>query len=471
MHSFSLFHWPRRGGMLFALIGSAFASMTVSAGVVAQSAAGVAKEVTFTRDIAPILQDNCEICHRPGSIAPMALRTYEEVRPWAQIVRLKVESRVMPPWHLDPSVGIQEFKNDISLSAEQIAMIGQWVDAGTPLGNLADMPTPLEWPDYSSTWRLESEFGLPDIVLTTEDYTVPANGLDQWFNSEIDVPGVTEERWIRAIEIRPSNPAASYVFHHGNSTLVQGPEQERASLLGAAVGMYADIFPEDAGKRLLPGATLETEIHYFPIGEEIEHATMDLGIYLYPPGETPRFETRGALNHWVDATQTTARGPLRKQGMPEIGGVRAVDLFIPPHGTQMLRGIYTVEQPTRMHSIRGHMHLRGKAQSLEAIYPDGRHEIINKIDWHHNWHTTFIYEDWTAPLFPKGTVLIMTSWFDNTADNQYNPDPDQVVVFGRRSVDEMSHLWLGMTYFTDEEFEQVVAEREAILAARAAGGE
>jgi len=425
------------------------------------------EEITFTKHIAPLLQQNCEICHRPGSIAPMALRTYEEVRPWAQVIKLRVETRIMPPWHLDKTVGIQEFKNDISLSDEQIAMVARWVDSGTPRGNLADMPAPMEWPDYSSTWRLEPEYGKPDIVVTTEDYTVPPDGLDQWFSSSVDVPGVSEERWIRAIEIRPSNPAASYVFHHGNSSLVQGPEQESASLLGAAVGMYADIFPEDSGKLLLPGARLETEIHYFPVGEEIGNATMDIGLYLYPSGEKPRFETRGALNHWVDATQTTARGALRKQGMPEIGGVRAVDLFIPPHGTLMLRGIYTVAQPTRMHSIRGHMHLRGKAHAIEAIYPDGRYELINRMNWEHNWHTTYIYEDHSAPLFPKGTVLIMTSWFDNTAENKHNPDPDQVVVFGRRSVDEMSHLWLGMTYFTDTEFAELVAEREAILKQRA----
>ena len=140
--------------------------------------------------------------------------------------------------------------------------------------------------------------------------------------------------------------------------------------------------------------------------------------------------------------------------------VRANDLIIPPHGTAMLQGVHVLSQPARIHSVRGHMHLRGKYQMLEALYADGRREILSKVNWEHGWHTTFLYEDHVQPLLPKGTTLIVTSWFDNTANNPYNPDPDQWVVFGKRTADDMSHMWIGITYFDDEEAFERLGGRE-----------
>jgi hypothetical protein len=115
------------------------------------------------------------------------------------------------------------------------------------------------------------------------------------------------------------------------------------------------------------------------------------------------------------------------------------------------------------------MHLRGVYQTLEAIYPDGRREILNKIDFQHRWHTAFTYEEWARPLLPKGTVLITTSWYDNTIDHESNPDPNQWVVYGQRSVDDMAHMWIGMTEIPQEDFEQMVADRERVLKEREAG--
>jgi hypothetical protein len=429
------------------------------------------EEVTFAEDVAPILQENCETCHRPGSIGPMALRTYDEVRPWAEVIKLKVSSRLMPPWPLDRSIGIQAFKNDVSLSDEEIETIVRWVDAGSPMGDPAAMPPAREWPDYSQVWALEEELGKPEVVVTTDDYTVPANGLDQWFDSDVEIPELSEERWIRAVEIRPSNPDAAYVFHHGNSSLVQGEGRDDGSaLIAAAVGKMYDILPSDAGIRLLPGAKITTGFHYFPIGREIEHATVDIALYLYPPGEKPKYVTPGASTVQADNTRTT-EGEWVKISPVDAGGVRAVDLFIPPHGTAMLQGTWVVQKPTRIHSVRGHMHLRGKYQIVEAIYPDGRREVLNKLDWQHRWHTDFLYEDHAMPLLPKGTVVVLTSYFDNTAENEHNPDPDQVVVFGRRSVDEMSHIWIGRTFFEQAEFDQLVAEREEYLKTHGAAAE
>ena len=180
----------------------------------------------------------------------------------------------------------------------------------------------------------------------------------------------------------------------------------------------------------------------------------------------PRFVTAGASVSFADNTSSNTRGPWTKVSPVDAGGVRAVDIFIPPHSTQLLRGTWVVQQPTRIHSVRGHMHLRGKYQMIEAIYPDGRREVLSKLNWQHRWHTTFLYADHAQPLLPTGTIVVLTSFFDNTVDNPGNPDPDQLVVFGRRSVDEMSHLWIGRTYFEQDEFEQLVAEREQILRGR-----
>ncbi len=157
---------------------------------------------TFTKDVAPIIQAKCEVCHRPGSMAPMSLVTYQDARPWARAIRTQVASRTMPPWHLDKTVGIQHFKNDRSLSDQQIDTIVRWVDAGAPQGDPKDMPAAKVWPEGDS-WQLAAEFGQPEIVLRTDPYTMDANTQDKWWRSLMET-GVTEPRWIRAIEVKPS---------------------------------------------------------------------------------------------------------------------------------------------------------------------------------------------------------------------------------------------------------------------------
>jgi mono/diheme cytochrome c family protein len=454
------------GACSLAVALGAAAMLAVSAGTL--SAQEGADRVTFARDVASILQENCQACHREGSIGPMSLISYDEVRPWAHLIKEKVASRAMPPWPYDRTIGIQELKHDPSLTDEEIATVVAWVDAGAPQGDPADLPPPIEWPQYSEYWQLEDEFGAPDIVVTTESYTVPAEGLDQWFDSEVPIPGIEGERWIRAVEIRPHTPESAYVFHHGNSSLRQrgaDGNNEGTSLIAAAVGKMYDIMPSDSGLKLLPGATVTTGFHLFPSGEEIV-ASVDIAIYLYPEGEVPRYETEGSTTINADNTVTEDDGGWTKVSPVDAGGVRAVDIFIPPNSTQMLRGVWVVQRPTRIHSVRGHMHLRGKYQMVEAIYPDGRSEVLSKLNWEHRWHTDFLYEDHAMPLLPKGTMVVLTSFFDNPVNQPGNPDPNQLVVFGRRSVDEMSHIWIGRTFFEQDEFDRLVAEREQILRER-----
>ena len=402
--------------------------------------------VTYAKDVAPLIQANCQVCHRPGSVAPMSLLEYEDVKTYAPLIKERVASRTMPPWHIDRTVGIRNFKNDISLTDEEIQTIVGWVDAGAPLGDPADMPAPAEFPSFEDRWAYEEVFGRPpDLVVDMEPFTVLANGMDQWPHLRTPVTGLTEQRWIRAVEVKPADPKSRYVFHHGNPSLEQS--DGRTGLVGSAVGKEGDIYPSDSGKLLEPGATVVFNMHLFPIDEDVE-AVMSLGMWLYPLGEEPEFVTRGEQLFRADAGYK----------------VRTNDLVIPPNGTAMLQGIHVLKQPARIHSVRAHMHLRGKYQMIEALYADGRREVLSKINFQHGWHTTFIYEDHVAPLLPAGTALIVTSWFDNTVNNPYNPDPDQWVVFGKRTVDDMSHMWIGITHFDDEEaFERLVRERELLL--------
>ncbi len=432
---------------------------------------------TFARDVAPILQASCQGCHREGSIAPMSLVTYEEVRPWAPMIRERVVSGEMPPWPLDKTIGIQEFKNDVSLDDDEVETIARWVDSGAPMGNPDDLPPPVEWASFENDWQYEKHFGRPpDIVVASPAYTVPGNELDHWPNLETEVPGLAESRWIRAVEIRPADPDTRYVFHHANPSIIQ--DGGSVAVGHSAAGTVGYIFPNDTGQALKPGARVRFGMHLFPIERDVD-AVLQLGFWLYPEVEVPDFETPGEVIH--EASQSTGFGhemdsapgfgPDRGSGGGRGGTSsdsqfpRQVDLLIPPHSTATYRGVYVMDRPARIHSVRGHMHLRGRYQVIEAIYPDGRWEVINKLDWHHGWQTAFLYEDHVMPLLPKGTVLMVTNVFDNTVNNPHNPDPNQWVVRGDRTVDEMSHARIGITYFDHEEdFERLVRERERVLA-------
>ncbi|MCH7857859.1 MAG: hypothetical protein IIB37_13990 [Gemmatimonadetes bacterium] len=430
--------------------------------------AASAQDVTYAGDVAHVLQENCVRCHHPGTAAPMALLTYEEVRRWGSRIKTAVENRMMPPgWYIDRTVGIQDFKNDPSLSDQEIETIVAWVDSGMPAGDPSQLPEPVEWKGDHEYWALEDEqgWGPPDLIITSPPFTVPANSGDQWWEPDAALADVvntqlTEGRWIRAVETRPADSESGYVFHHANTTLRRETADGRRSgggLSSAAVGKRTDIYPEDAGKLILPGDDIHFSMHLFPIGREVVDAQIQIGVWLYPEGEDPKYTTNDEI--------LFNSGESRDLGLP-----RYTDLLIPPHGYQMLRGNFVLEQNARVHSIRGHMHLRGGYQMMEAIYPDGRREVINKIDWNHLWHTTHIYEDDAQPLLPKGTVIIATSLLDNTADNPSNPDPDQWVVYGRRSVSEMAHIRFGITWIPDEDFERMVAEREQRRTRPAADG-
>ena len=419
-----------------------------------------AQEVTFTKDVAPILYENCVTCHRPGSFAPMSLLTYENARLYAPLMKLKVQTRQMPPWHLDQTVGIQDYRNDVSLTDEEIETIVRWADGGAVKGDDADMPaSPML--AQGGAWALEEMYGRPpDVVVSSGAYDVVANGQDQWWAPREKFVGADEDRWIKGYEFKPAYPNGLKVVHHGHASLryegVDGGYDGGVGIAHYGVGKRYETFPEGVGMLLPAGeAEVSWNIHYFPAGELVEDDVVDVGLWLYPEGEQPEVETRGEVTFMVD----------RRNGMPRAG-----DILIPPHGRQVLQGIHVLKSPTLISSFRPHMHMRGKEMSMEAIYPDGRREMLGKVsDYRHIWQLSYQYAEDAQPLLPAGTMLLFTSVFDNTADNPLNPDPEQWVVFGRRGVDEMSHMWVGITDLEQEEYETMMErrqERQQPIAAR-----
>jgi len=422
----------------------------------AMAANAPAPSVTFAKDVAPIFQEKCNECHRKGTVAPMSLETYDQTRPWAKSIRQRVLLRQMPPWSIDKTVGIQHFSNDRSLSDDQINMIVRWVDAGAPLGNPKDMPTPQAWPNDDG-WLLAKDFGAPDFVLKSEPYTMPARGQDQWWKPLADVP-VTEPRWVRAVEMRPGTPIGRKITHHALAHLVQNdPDALRLNagddatdgqggiLMEWAVGKNYDIYRQNTGKLLLPGSHIWWDIHYHSAGEEItDH--VELGVWLYPKGQEPKYRT------YLTGFQGTA-----SSGSP---------LDIPPNSIAVSQGFHALKQAARLENFQPHMHLRGKAMSLEAILPDGTSKLISYVgNFDFNWMTNYIYADEDAPVLPKGTIIHVTAWHDNTASNSGNPDPNQWVGWGDRTVDEMAHAWVNVTYISDEDYNEWAAKHKPQRAA------
>ncbi len=408
--------------------------------------------ITFTKDVAPILQVKCQECHKPDSIAPMSLLTYEDVRAFLRPIRKALVARRMPPWHIDKTVGIQRYKNDRSLTDDELATIVRWIDEGAPMGDPADMPPPRDFPDPAE-WRLADEFGEPDLIVRSVPYTVEDLGEDKWWRPIVET-GLTEPRWVRAIEIKPSYPGGRKAVHHVLTYLLQEeddivglasnvpPEARRAgTFMEWAIGKVGEVFPPTAGKLMLPGSMIQWEVHYYAYGAQVTDDVVELGVYFYPRGYVPKHRTMLGM----------------------IGeGTRESRLDIPPHQVSVIQHQQVLVAPARIENFQPHMHMRGKAQTLEAIYPDGRREVLSHVgDFQWNWHINYIYDDDVAPLLPAGTTLLVTTWHDNTEDNPNNPDPDQWVGYGDRTVDEMAHVWIDFTYMEQEDFDAEVDKRRA----------
>ena len=421
----------------------------------ASGSSGTQSQITFTKDIAPIFQEKCQSCHRVGAMAPMPLTTYQETRPYAKGIRQRVLMRTMPPWFIDKTVGIQHFANDISLTDPQIAAIVSWVDHGAPQGDPKDMPPPKSFADDQSGWELEKVLGRqPDLVLEGPDYTVKANDQDQWFRPITDV-GLTEPRWVIAVEIRPSTKEARQVFHHVLANLEQdetnAPEAQVKVSLGDsrsgrtamggmlmewAINKNYDIYRDGTGKLLMPGAKIWWEYHTHATDHDVT-GHPQLAVYFYPKGQTPKYRTY--LTGFQAYTHDT--------------------FDIPPNSMFETQGFTVLKAPARLENFQPHMHLRGKAMEMDAILPNGTRRVLSYADhFNFNWMTNYIYADEAAPVLPKGTVIHVTAWLDNTTANPFNPDPNQWVGWGERSVDDMAFAWVNVTYLSDQDYKDWVAK-------------
>jgi len=416
-------------------------------------AADAAKTPTFTKDVAPIFQEKCEACHRPDSMAPMSLVNFDDARPFARSIKARVEGRQMPPWSIDKTIGIQQFKNDRSLSDDQIDTIVRWVDGGAPMGDPKDMPKPVQWPDDQG-WNFAKMFGQtePDLIIKSTPWTQKAGANDTWWRPVV-ATGLTEPRWVRAIEIRPSTVKGRKITHHAIARLSQQETDPLAqndvdpstgapqagTFMEWAVGKQGEIMRPNSGKLMLPGSTINWDIHYSNGGEDITD-DVELGIYFYPKGQEPKY-----------------RQVLHLMGATNAGGIN-----IPPNTVKSTEGFFVLKENARVESFQPHMHLRGKAMQMDAILPSGQVQTLSLVkDFNFNWMTSYLYADDAAPLLPKGTIIKVTGWHDNTVNNKNNPDPNVWVGGGDRTVDEMAHAWVNVTYLNDEDYKAELAARRA----------
>ena len=419
------------------------------------SAGAVPDEPTFSRDVAPILQRSCQKCHRPNSLAPMSLISYDEVRPWARAIKYRTGLRgkpgVMPPWYIEKDIGIQRFKDDWSLSDDEVATIVRWADAGAPRGDPADMPEPPPFIDVD-----EWEIGAPDLVVSSPSFEVEGDAPDWWGSLGQSETGLTEDRYVAAIEykerndlrrgVRSGTVGGLFVVHHSALySVAEGDDSGPPQVWPVhEVGRNADVFDADAGRLLRAGSTLLFSSTHLHANGTDTRAHIDVGFKFHPRGYEP--EKRMELLFF-------GNGP---------------DLDIRPlEADQRHDAYFTMPENAKISVFEPHMHAPGVRMCLEAVWGTTV-QTLNCAGYDHNWVRVYKYEDDAAPLLPKGTILHLTGYFDNSPANPNVVDPRNWSGSGHRSVDNMFINLMQAIYLDDEEFAAAVAEREA--AVEAGGG-
>jgi hypothetical protein len=421
-----------------------------------------AAEVTFTRDVAPILQRSCENCHRADGVAPMSLSTYEEARPWARAIKQRTgigpKAGVMPPWYVEKNIGIQQFHNDPSLSDDEIATLAKWADSGAPRGNPADMPAPKKWAD-NSAWAI----GTPDLIIKTKDLVVKGDAPDWWGEIPSVPTGLTEDRYVAALEIKEVNDVESstakgnratvggrFVFHHmiwrtqvldpsKGDQIPDAPsilfDEESLNWPVHEVGRNADFFDPKSARLLKAGSSIVSDsIHLHSNGRDTK-AHLEIGFKLMPKDYKPAYKPAVfRLGNGVDI---------------DIRGMEA---------NQQLNAYTVLQQHTKIISFEPHLHAPGQRMCLEAIWGYNI-QTLNCVGYDHNWVRGYDYTDDSAPLLPKGTILHIVGYMDNSPTNKNVPDPRNWQGSGNRSVANM-FIDLGMRItLTDEQFQEEMAKR------------
>lgn len=367
-----------------------------------------AKDVTFSKDVAPIFFRTCSECHRAGEVAPFSVMSYKEIRPWAKSIREKVISREMPPWHADPKHG--DFINDRRLTQAEIDTITAWVDGGAREGNPKDLP---KAPTFVEGWSI----GQPDQTFSIPEQSVPAEGVVKY--QYLTVPtNFTEDMWVTAAEIRSTGRAA---VHHV-IVFIQEPNNKARTegnlLAGFAPGEQPTRFPAGYAKKVPAGSKLMFQMHYTPNGTATKDVTT---IGLRYSKEPPKHQifTRPVLNTG----------------------------FVIPAGADNheVKSAYTFKEGAHIVSLMPHMHLRGKDFEVKAVYPDGSSKVLLSVPrYDFNWQTYYVPR--VPVALPAGTRIECTAHFDNSTNNKFNPDATKDVRWGEQTWEEMMIGWLSYYY-------------------------
>jgi peroxiredoxin len=384
------------------------------------------KGITYTKHVAPILQQRCQACHRPEQSAPFALLTYNDAVKHARMLKEVTTQRRMPPWHADPRHG--HFINDRRLTDKEIETLAAWVDAGTPRGDDKDLPKPTEW---VKGWNM----GKPDLVLDMpKEYEVAAEGTLPYQTFTID-PGFKEDMWVEKAEARPG---AAAVVHHLVVYILK-PGQDRPFdndgnmniLVGWAPGDLALACPPETGLCVPKGSKLMFELHYTPNGTAVKDRS-SIGLIFHK--KKPKYEM--LMNSFVNES---IRIPPR-------------DPHYRAEATMRFRA------DARILSLVPHMHWRGKDYFYELIYPDGRKQTLLSVPrWDFNWQNTYTFAE---PIkVPKGTRLHAVAHWDNSRNNPYNPDPNKEVRFGLQTWEEMMVGWCVYTWEDPGTAEKLAREK------------
>jgi len=367
---------------------------------------------SYQKEIGPIIAENCATCHRAGGIAPFALDSHTMVMGWSQMIREVLMTKRMPPGQIDPHIG--DFANDMVLADEDAQKIVHWIEAGSPRGGGSDPLTELVWPE--TEWA----FGEPDYIIEIPEQSIPATGVLDYYNVMVELD-LEEDRWVRASQYIPGDHT---VLHHTLHSLIPpgatrggsllGGEPDRPNIAPYIPGQAPRMEPPNTGGLLKAGTRIAMQMHFTTTGKEAVDASR-IGLWFYPKGFVPEERMSGQCACHFTPTWVN----------------------IPPLDPDYeMTQSFTIEKDAKLFAFTPHMHFRGKRMRFYADYPDGSsEELINIANYNYNWQLAYTYEE---PKFvPAGTVITATGAFDNSEQNNMNPDPLRSVPWGLQSMDEM----------------------------------
>jgi mono/diheme cytochrome c family protein len=428
------------------------ALVSASASLGAQAPAPAA-DVTYSRDIAPILQRSCVTCHNPDGGAPMSLTSFEEVRPYARAIKTRTgmgpRAGVMPPWFVEKNIGIQRYKGDPSLNDDEIRKIAYWADNGAPRGNPADLPKVQAKNMGEDGWLL----GKPDLIVKGPEIHVPAVAPDSWGDVGDAPTGLVEDRWVKSVEVREFNdiPHAEgtktvggrFVFHHMNyESSVAGQPGTSTTWPIHEIGRNPDQFPDTAGRLLAANSVLHLNASHVHANGHDTHAHLEFGFRFFPKGYQPKYKRSGVL----------------------LGNGNDLDIK-PNQAGQEIHAFATLTEHTKIIAFEPHLHAQGVRMCLEAIWGMNIQQLTC-VGYDHNWVKQYIYDDDAAPILPKGTILHLVGFLDTTAGNKNMADGRNWTGGGRRSV---ANMFIDLGYsvqMSEEQFQEEMAHRRSLMKSR-----